>query len=176
MEGATRVRVYLPATTTVLRTLVDEGRLPGPHTAFAVTEMLREHYAVSDAGSDTEELEYAALLAAARASLRLLDLDPLAARRRAVVAADVADEVVTPLDEPHIEAGAVRVTADIAVRDVASVHVDGVDAEDDVRAAVGVVLEADLGSDDAQFVVDQAEGHELAWYATQEVGPLLDLL
>ena len=60
--------------------------------------------------------------------------------------------------------------------DVASVHVDGADAEDDVRAAVGVVLEADLGSDDAQFVVDQAEGHELAWFATQEIGPLLELL
>ncbi|MGY1773016.1 DUF6912 family protein [Blastococcus sp. SYSU D00813] len=176
MEGATRVRVYLPATTTVLRTLVDEGRLPGPHTAFAVTEVLRQHYAVSDAEADTEELEYAALLAAARASLRLLDLDPLAARRRAVVAADVADDAVTALDEPHIEAGAVRVAADVALREVASVHVDGADAEDDVRAAVAVVLEADLGSDDAQFVVDQAEGHELAWYATQEIGPLLDLL
>jgi hypothetical protein len=176
MEGATRVRVYLPATTMVLRTLVDEGRLPGPHTAFAVTDVLRQHYAVSDAGADTEELEYAALLAAARASLRLLDNDPLAPRRRAVIAADVADGTVTPLDEPHIEAGAVRVTADIEPGGVASVHVDGADAEDDVRAAVNVVLEADLGSDDAQFVVDPAEGHELAWYATQEIGPLLDLL
>ena len=176
MEGATRVRVYLPATTTVLRTLVDEGVLTGQHTAFAVTDVLRQHYAVSDAGADGEELEYAALLAAARASLRLLDVDPLAPRRRAVVAADVADDAVASLDEPHIEAGAVRVSADIGLREVASVHVDGADAEEDVRAAVGVVLEADLGSDDAQFVVDQAEGHELAWYATQEIGPLLDLL
>ena len=176
MEGATRVRVYLPATTNVLRTLVDEGRLVGPHTAFAVTAVLRQHYAVSDAEADTEELEYAALLTAARASLRLLDNDPLAPRRRAVVAADVPDDSVTPLDEPHIEAGAVRVHVDIAVRDVASTHLDGADAEEDVRAAVAVVLEADLGSDDAQFVVDQAEGHELAWYATQEIGPLLDLL
>jgi hypothetical protein len=38
------------------------------------------------------------------------------------------------------------------------------------------VLEADLGSEDAQFVVDQAEGHELAWYASQEIGTLLELL
>ena len=176
MEGATRVRVYLPATTTVLRTLVDEGRLTGPLTGFAVTPALREFYALSEAEADTEELEYAALLAAARASLRLLDNDPLAPRRRAVLAADVADDVVTSLDEPHIEAGAVRVASDIGRGDVASVHVDGADAEEDVRSAVDVVLEADLGSDDAQFVVDQAEGHELAWYATQEIGPLLDLL
>ena len=170
------MRVYLPASTTVLRTLVDEGALPGPHTAFAVTPQLRRFYAVSDAEADTEELEYAALLAAARASLRLLDVDILAARRRAVIAADVPDASVTPMDDPHVEPGAVRIETAIRLQDVASAHLDEADAEDDVRAAVGVVLEADLGSEDSQFVVDQAEGHELAWYATQEIGPLLDLL
>jgi hypothetical protein len=170
------VRVYLPATTTVLRSLVDDGVLPGPHTVFAVTPDLRSFYEVSDAEADTEELEYAALLAAARASLRLIDIDPAAARRRVVVAADVPDSAVTPLDDPDTDRGAARVDGDIRVADVASAHIDGEDAEDDVRAAVGVVLEADLGSDDAQFVVDQAEGHELAWYATQEIGPAIDLL
>jgi hypothetical protein len=170
------VRVYLPATTTVLRTLVDEGRIAGPHTAFAVTPQLRDFYAVNEAEGDNEELEYAALLEAARASLRLLDVDPLAPRRRVVLAADVPDTAVAPLDDPDVERGAVRVTADVSLQDVASAHIDGSDAENDVRAAVNVVLEADLGSDDAQFVVDQAEGHELAWYATQEIGPALDLL
>lgn len=170
------MRVYLPATTTVLRTLVEEGRLTGPHTAFAVTPQLRSFYAVSDAGADDEELEYAALLAAARASLRLLDLDPFAARRRVVLAADVPDAAVSVLDDPDVDRGAVRVDADLRTADVASAHVDDAAAEDDVGAAVGVVLEADLGSEDAQFVVDQAEGHELAWYATQEIGPLLELL
>ncbi|MGY1604163.1 DUF6912 family protein [Geodermatophilus sp. SYSU D00815] len=174
------MRVYLPATTTLLRTLVDEGRLPGPHTAFAVTPALRDFYAVSEAEADTEELEYAALLTAARASLRLLDVDPTAARRRVVLAADVPDPAVElrddPARDPDADRGTVRVAGDIALRDVASAHIDGAEAEDDVRAAVDVVLEADLGSDDAQFVVDQAEGHELAWYATQEIGPALDLL
>ena len=174
------MRVYLPATTTVLRMLVEEGRLAGPRTAFAVTPGLREFYAVSDADADTEELEYAALLTAARASLRLLDIDPLAARRRVVLAADVPDDAVEikddPAQDPDVDRGTVRVAVDIGLRDVVSAHIDGSDAEDDVRAAVDVVLEADLGSDDAQFVVDQAEGHELAWYATQEIGPALDLL
>ena len=73
------MRVYLPATTTTLRTLVDDGRLTGPLTAFAVTPGLRAFYALSDAGADEEELEYAALLAAARASLRLVDVDPAGA-------------------------------------------------------------------------------------------------
>jgi len=170
------VRVYVPATTTVLRTLVDEGRLPGPLRSFAVTPQLREFYALSDAEADTEELEYAALLNAARSSLRMLDVDPGAARRRVVLAADVPDTTVSDSDDPDGERGEVQVTADIRLQDVASAHIDGSDAEADVRAAVGVVLEADLGSDDAQFVVDQAEGHELAWYARQEIGPALELL
>jgi hypothetical protein len=170
------VRVYSPATTNVLRTLVDEGRLTGPLTAFAVTPGLRDFYALSDAGADEEELEYAALLAAARASLRLIDVDPSAARRRVVLAADVPDSAVTEVEDPDADRGAVRISGDVALAAVASAHVDGAEAEDDVRAAVGVVLEADLGSEDAQFVVDQAEGHELAWYATQEIGTLLELL
>jgi hypothetical protein len=83
---------------------------------------------------------------------------------------------VRPIDDPDTDRGAVRVEATVRVRDVASAHIDGADAEDDVRAAVNVVLEADLGSEDAQFVVDQAEGHELAWYASQEMGSALELL
>ena len=170
------MRVYLPATTSVLRTLVDDGRLTGPLTAFAVTPGLREFYALSDAEADLEELEYAALLAAARASLRLIDVDPTAARRRAVVAADVPDLAVTEIDDPAVDRGAVRVASDITLGAVASAHIDAAEAENDVRAAVEVVLEADLGSEDAQFVVDQAEGHELAWYASQEIGMVLELL
>ncbi|MCZ2812388.1 hypothetical protein O2W15_13185 [Modestobacter sp. VKM Ac-2979] len=167
------MRVYLPATTTVLQRLLDEGRLEGPHTVFTVTPQLRDFYELSD---DAEELEYAALLAAARASLRLLDVDPLAARRRVVLAADVPETSVTPIQDEGADAGAARTTADLATSDIASALIDGAEAEADVRAATAVVLEADLGSEEAQFVVDQAEGHELAWYATQEIGPALELL
>lgn len=170
------MRVYLPATTSVLRTFVDEGVLHGPHTVFAVTPALREFYELTDADTDTEELEYAALLSAARASLRLIDVDPTAARRRVVLAADVPDGQVSPIDDADTDRGASRLEGDIRVRDVASAQIDGADAEEDVRSAVNVVLEADLGSADAQFVVDQAEGHELAWYATQEIGALLELM
>jgi len=166
------VRVYLPATTTVLQRLLDQGRLNGPITVFTVTPQLRSFYELSD----DEELEYAALIAAARASLRLIDNDPSAARRRVVLAADVPENSVTPIQDPAADAGAARTTADVTLRDVASAHIDLAEAEDDVRAAVNVVLEADLGSEDAQFRVDQAEGHELAWYATQEIGPALELL
>jgi hypothetical protein len=157
----------------VLHRLLAEGRLARPLTVFAVTPQLREHYPLSDTD---EELEYAALLAAARASLRLIDVDPTAARRRVVLAADVPDEAVTPIEDDAADPGAARVRADVTLADVASAHLDLAEAEQDVRAAVAVVLEADLGSEDAQFVVDQAEGHALAWYATQEIGPVLELL
>lgn len=165
------MRVYLPATSRVLRELVDNGRLgPPPLTAFAVTPDLREWYR----DGDLDELEYAALLEAGRGSLRLLDEDPTAARRRVVIAADVPDGAVEV--RPDLDRAVVRVTVPVAMSAIAAVHLDGAEAEPAVRAAADAVLEADLGSDDAKFLLDEAEGHELLWYATQEVGPLLELM
>jgi hypothetical protein len=63
----------------------------------------------------------------------------------------------------------------VPLRRVQAVHVDDPEAQADVRAAAEALVEADLGSDDAAFVVEQADGHELQWYATQEIGPLLEL-
>jgi hypothetical protein len=164
------LRVYLPSTLPALRRLLDTGAMDEPPLpAFAVTGALREWYA----DGDDEELEYAALMLAARASLRLLDADPDAPPRRAVVVADVPDGVVMPA--PAVDRGAVHVGDTVPLRLVRSVHVDDPAAEDDVRAAVRAVIEADLGSEDAVFVMEQAEGHELQWYATQELGPLLEL-
>lgn len=164
------MRVYLPATMNVLRALVDDGKLgPAPLTAFGVTPALREWY-VDD---DGESLEYAALLNAARASLRLLDADPAAPRRRVVIAADVPDGAIEP--RPDLDRAVVHVGEPVQLRQVAAVHVDGPEAQETVRAAARVVMDADLGSADAQFAVDEAEGHELGWYATQEIGPLLEL-
>lgn len=163
------MRIYLPSTTSELTILRDDEVLPGPRAATAVTADLRDWY-VDD---DLEELEYAALLEAARLSVRMIDADPSAARRRVVVAAEVADVAVKP--DPGAGRGSVRLLTDLALGDVVSLHVDGVDAESAVSAAAAVVIEADLGSDDAQFVVDEAEAHELGWYATQELGALLEL-
>ena len=82
------MRVYVPLTLPGLAEAHKAGELgPAPLIAYAVTPALREWY-VSD---DIEELEYAALNRAAQASLRLLAVDPQAARRRVVVAVDVAD-------------------------------------------------------------------------------------
>jgi hypothetical protein len=50
--------------------------------------------------------------------------------------------------------------------------VDDLAAVPDVTAAVQALAAADGGDDDAQFLVDGAEGHDLMWYATQELGDL----
>ena len=166
------MRVYLPSTLSGLRTLLNTGSLgETPLPGFAVTGALREWYAEGD----QEELEYAALTLAARASIRLLDrgllLEPGLAARRVVVVAEVG--ATEPA--PDVDRAAVRVLEPVPMRLIASVHVDDPDAEQDVRAAAEALVEADLGSEDAAFVVAQAEGHELQWYATQEIGPLLEL-
>lgn len=163
------MRVYLPSTVPLLRVLLEAGELPAPLTGFAVTPTLREWYA----SGDTEELEYAALTDAARASLRLLDADLTAPRRRVVVVADVDDGDIRLLTD--LDKSAVRVLTPAPLSRVDALHVDDAEAESDVRAAAAAILAAELGSDDAQFVVDGAEGHELAWYAVQELGPLLEL-
>ena len=162
------MRVYVPATSTVLRAMYEDATLPAGQTAFAVTAGLREWYR----DDDIEELEYAALLEAARASLRLLDDDRGAARRRVVVAADVPDAQVSVRDD--LERGVVRLDSPVPADQVASVHVDDGEAEAAVTAAAAAIPEADLGSDSALDIVDDAEGFELQWYATQEIPALLE--
>ena len=166
------MRVYLPATLPALAGILPAAEIgPAPVLAYAVTPALREWYA----SADLEELEYAALMHAARASLRLLRDDPEAPRRRVVLAADVPDEQAGRgggfdggFDEPTL----VLLSAPVPLARVASGHVDDVAAVPDIGAAVQALAAADAGDGDAQFLVDGAEGHELLWYATQELGDL----
>lgn len=165
------MRIYLPATQSLLQELSRSGVLAPPLTAFAVTAGFREWYRDDE---DVEALEYAAFSEAARASLRLLDADPAAARRRVVVALDARDADVEVRDD--IDRGVVRVRAPVAMSDVASIHADDPDADDAVAEAAHAIIAADLGDDAAQDLVDDAEGFELSWYATQELDSLLEQL
>lgn len=162
------MRLYLPSTSTLLRGLLDTGTLgAGPLTCFAVTPGLREHYL----DDDLDELEYAASSQAARAALRLIASDPAAARRRIVIAADVADSDVVVRDD--LDIGVVQVRGPVPLAACASVHCDDADAESTVALAAELIDAADLGDADAEEKVDDAEGFELCWYATQEIGELL---
>ncbi|MEU9731894.1 hypothetical protein [Streptomyces sp. NPDC048002] len=167
------MRVYVPLTLPGLAEAYRTGELgSGPLTAYAVTPALREWYL----SEDIEELEYAALNRAALASLRLLAADPDAVRRRVVVAADVPDGAATVDPDRGLDPaalGEVRVAVSVPLAKAAAVHVDGGDAEADVVAAAQALKAADEGDDDAQFVVDGAEDHDLLWYATQEIPNLV---
>ncbi|MGA4849218.1 DUF6912 family protein [Streptomyces sp. G5(2025)] len=167
------MRVYVPLTLPRLAEAYKAGEVgPGPLVAYAVTPALREWY-VSD---DIEELEYAALNRAAAASLRLVAGDPAAARRRVVLAVDVPDGAAVADPDRGLDQGAlgeVRVAGALSLGKVAAVHVDAGDAEGDVAAAAAALGAADMGDEDARFVVDGAEDHELLWFATQEIPGLI---
>ena len=94
------MRVYLAATMPALAAMLAAGEIgPAPLVGYAVTPALREWYA----SGDLDELEYAAMALAARASLRMLAGDTAAPPRRVTLAADVPDDQVSncgDLDEP----------------------------------------------------------------------------
>ena len=129
-----------------------------------------------DVLGDDEELEYAAMNEAARASLRLLSVEfglgeDDTPARRVVVSADTDDVTL----RPDLDDGAVRVTGPVPVSKIAAVHVDLPEAEHAVREAAGAVDKADLGDMDAEFLVGEAEDHELAWYDGTELPFLVEL-
>jgi len=166
------MRVFLAATLSALAQALKAGQVgdgSGPLPGFAVTPALREAYA----SGDTEELEYAAMTEAARASLRLLAGDPAAPSRRVVLAAEIPAEQVS-WDPRDGEPARVVIRTPVTVDLVASAHVDGADAGADVRRAAAALPAADAGDEDAQFTVDGAEGHELGWYAAQELSYLAE--
>ena len=177
------MRVYIPATLAMLQRLVADQSLHAlSGTAFAVTPTLRESYAEGD----EDELSEVALREAALASLRLLAGEsggqersdggtesggelPL---RRAVLVADVDG---APL-RPDLDDAVVRLSGPIGLGDVVAAYVDNATAEPAVAAAMDVVDLADLGDEDAELTVGDAMDHDLAWYATQELPFLLELL
>ncbi len=165
------IQVYVPATLAMLQQLVADGSLwPVNGTVFAVTPTLREAYAQGD----DDELAEVALQEAALASLRLLanDEDEKLPPRRAVLTAEVDDAIY----RPDLDDAVVRLSAPIVMDQVVAAYVDNVAAEPAVSAAIAVIDAAELGDEDADLVVGDAQDHDLAWYANQELPFLLDLL
>ncbi len=165
------MHVYVPATLALLQQLVADRVLHARSgTAFAVTPKLRESYAAGD----DEELAEVALREAALASLRLLAGEGTSSLplRRAVVVADVEDATA----RPDLDDAVVRLAGPVRYDDVIAAYVDNADAETAVLQAVEAVDAADLGDEDAEFIVGDAQDHDLAWYAAQELPFLLELL
>jgi hypothetical protein len=175
----------------MLQALVADGSIHARSgTAFAVTPTLRESYFEGD----DDELAEVALREAALASLRLLAIEGSGAGgppacggersdrgidevsdlppRRAVLVAEVDGATV----RPDLDDAVVRLAGPVEISDVIAAYLDNAAAEPAVLAAVEVIDEADLGDEDAEFTVGDAQDHDLAWYASQELPFLLDLL
>jgi len=160
------LRIYIPLTVPALRNAVIAGNVtPIGGVVFAVTDDLRAEYPAAD----DEELEYLAMTDASRASLRLMAADGTA-WLRVVVAADVPN--VEPIPDRDRAAG--LVSGPVPWTQLASVHLDGAEAADTVRAAALVVDAADLGDDDAEFAVGSADDIDLGWYAPGEIRYLIE--
>ena len=162
------MRVYIPATLSMLERFVGDGVFqPLSGTAFAVTPALREAYSQGD----DDQLGEVAIAEAALASLRLLASEPESRPRRAVL---IVDADATP--RPDLDDAVVRLAEPVTMAQIAAGFVDNADAEPAVAAAMAVIDEADLGDEDAELTVGDAQDHDLAWYGTQELPFLLDLL
>jgi hypothetical protein len=168
-------RVYVPTTLVGLARAQKLGTLDDAEDssaansrllAHAVTGAVREWYLEGN----LEELEYSAMIDAAESSLRLLALEPLAPRRRVVVAVDVPETAVSPGGEHR---SSVRITGPIELSRVVSVHVDEVESQDTIVAAVDALAAAADGDDDARFQLDEAEACDLLWYDISEIDDLI---
>ena len=138
-----------------------------------MTPALRESYAEGD----EDELADVALREAALASVRLLaggadEPTSGAAARRAVLVAEVDGATA----RPDLDDAVVRLSGPVAIDEVIAAYVDNAAAEPAVLAAMDAVDAADLGDEDAELIVGDAQDHDLAWYATQELPFLLELL
>jgi uncharacterized protein DUF6912 len=163
------MRVYIPSTFPLLDLACHAGEFgPAPLTVYAVTPALREWYTEGD----DEELEYAAMAQAARASVGLLAADPDAPRRRVVVACEVS---AIPPANGTMELGDAQLELHVVVpwTAVAAVHLDATRAADVVGKAAELWEAARNGDEDAVFALDSCEGEDLLWYATQEIPDLL---
>jgi len=158
-------RVYVPSSTTRLHDLLVSGGLgPVPVVAHALTDEVRG--AMPELGE--EELEYAALTAAAQDSLGLLTDEDRPAR--VVVVAEAPS--TSPVD--GAESSLVEVDEVIALTKVVAVHIDSEEAADDVAAARAAFAAAQEGDEEAAKTVDRCLDHELGWFATQEIAELAD--
>lgn len=169
------MRVYLPATFSMLADLAETGVFHARGGwAFAVTDALREFYS---AGGNEEEISESAFDQAALASLRLLASgdEERFPSRRVVVSADVEDSAV----EPRPDSGEAVVhlgSPAVEIEDIAAIHVDVEAAEEATARAVELIDAADLGDEDAELAVGDAQDNWLAFYAPSELGVLVELL
>ncbi len=66
--------------------------------------------------------------------------------------------------------------AHINLDDVAAIHIDVEASEADTKKAIEVIDESDLGEEDAELTVGDAQDNFMAWYYPEELPFLVELL
>ncbi|MCT1685010.1 hypothetical protein SAMN05444817_11328 [Corynebacterium appendicis CIP 107643] len=164
------MRVYIPATFAMLKELDADGEIHARSGwGFAATPALVEFFT----SGDEEEIEAVAFDDAALASLRLLAIgdEPDFPHRRVVISADVD---ATP--QPDMGESVVKLSEAITREDVAAIHVDIAAAEEATKKATELIDAADLGDQDAELAVGDAQDNYLAFYHPDELPFLVELL
>ncbi|MBZ8176879.1 hypothetical protein GP475_03245 [Corynebacterium poyangense] len=168
------MRVYLPATFTMLSGLKETGEMYARSGyGFALTQALRDFY---DHGDD-EEIAHAAFQDAAEASIRLLAIgdENTFPHRRVVVSVDLPDEQVDP--DPELGDSVVKLRpARISVDQLAAIHIDIEESEAATAKAIEVIDESDLGVEDAELIVGDALDNFMAFYDPTELPFLIELM
>ena len=165
------MRVYVPATFAMLKTLAEEGFIHARNGwAFAVTPQLTEFYT----SGDQEELEEIAFDEASRTSIRLLTVgDELDfPHRRVVVSADVESAE----GHPDMGESVVKLGGPVELKNVAAIHVDVREAEEATARAIENIDAAELGDEDAELAVGDAQDNYMAFYDPTELPFLVELL
>ena len=161
------VRVFLPATFSMLAELEETGQLAARSGwGFALTPALREFYTEGD----EEEIEYSAFLEASMASLRLLAIgdEEKFPHRRVVISVDVDESV----GEPVVALDPATITKD----NLQAIHVDIEESEATTAKAIDAIDNADLGDEDAELAVGDALDNFMAFYDPTELPILVELL
>lgn len=164
------MRVYIPATFGMLESLNDTGVLHARNGwGFAATDELTEFFT----SGDQEEIEAIAFDDAALASIRLLAIgdEERFPHRRVVVSADVEAS-----GEPDMGESVVKVAGPVELKDVAAVHVDVREAEEATAKAIECIDAADLGDEDAELTVGDAQDLYMAFFDPSELPFLIELL
>ncbi|PAT12926.1 DUF6912 family protein [Corynebacterium hadale] len=164
------MRVYIPATFAMLEQLNEQGVLHARNGwGFAATPELTEFFT----SGDQEEIEAVAFDDAALASIRLLAIgdEERFPHRRVVVSADV-----DATGEPDMGESVVKVVGPVELKDVAAVHVDVREAEDATKRATELIDAADLGDEDAELAVGDAQDNYMAFFDPSELPFLIELL
>lgn len=164
------MRVYIPATFGMLQALQDNGLLHARSGwGFSATKALQEFFT----SGDLEEIEDVAFDDAALASLRLLTIgdEERFPHRRVVISVDV-----DATEAPDMGESVVKLSGPVNLEDVAAIHVDIKESEEATAKAIEVVDAADLGDEDAELTVGDAQDNYMAFYHPDELAFLLELL